>query len=244
MRFSLKAATFILGIAVAGIPVYATAITGEANIGGNVFVNSTAINFGGTFSVPTSVPPPVETGAFAGLSNVGGTAGTIGSLNNATTPVGTTLTPPYTDFMVFSGGLANPVMFDLTSLEAGFGTMAGCGSDAVGNVCTPAGSPFTLIQGPGSVTVELTLLGDAYTGTKATGFSPATLGAFTTQEVINGGTISGVLAAAAGSGINASYSAQFTANAPSTIPEPASMLLVGMGLLGAGLVARRKKVRS
>lgn len=217
-------------------PMFATAVTGVANIAGNVVVTGTTINFGNTFSIPSTTPPPMETGDFAGL-----TGGTIGNLNVATEPVGTVFATPVTGFIDFSGGVTTPVMFDLTEIAPGFGTLAGCASDTLGNECTPTGSPFTIIQSNNSVIVDLTLYGNAYTGTSTSGYSPYTVGAFTTQSVISGGTISSVLAAAGtAAGANATYSASFTATA---VPEPASILLMGAGLLGAGLVARRK-VRS
>jgi hypothetical protein len=45
--------------------------------------------------------------------------------------------------------------------------------------------------------------------------------------------------------LNTGFSATFTATTiPTTIPEPASMLLMGAGLLGVGLVSRRKARKS
>jgi hypothetical protein len=54
-----------------------------------------------------------------------------------------------------------------------------------------------------------------------------------------GGTLPSIIQTlASGRSINGiTYSASFVA---SPVPEPASMLLMGLGLAGAGLVARRK----
>jgi hypothetical protein len=215
-----------LGCFIAVSPLSATAITGTANVAGNVVVTATSATFNPTLTVP---PGSVETGSFVGL--------TSGTYNQTTlTGVGAVSVAP---FITFSGGLATPVIFNLTTIMPGFGTLAGCTSGAIGAQCTPAGSPFTLIQSAGNtVSVVLTLLGDGFTGTAASGTS-STVGAYTTQ-VTTPGTIAGILAqlGTPGGSINQSYSATFTAT--NVIPEPASVLILGMGLLGIGVISRRR----
>jgi len=202
-------------------------ITGTANIAGNVAVTGNNIIFNSTFVNTTGAS---ETGAFAGL-----TGGTIGSLMGSS--AGATNVP---GFATFTTGVATPVTFDLTFISPGAGTVAACGSAAVGSLCTPTNSPFTLLQLTSSTVVaSLQLNGDAYTGSAATGTTPTT-SVFSTQLVAPG-TIPAVLAQLVTGGVsNITYSASFTASASNPVPEPASMLLLGMGLVGAGLVARRK----
>jgi hypothetical protein len=54
------------------------------------------------------------------------------------------------------------------------------------------------------------------------------------------GTITSILTASGTpQGVSESYSGSFTAS-NAVIPEPFSLLLMGFGLLGVGIVARRK----
>ena len=205
----------------------ATTITGQANIAGNVTVSGNTIAFSPTFM---STVGATETGSFTGL-----TGGTIGSLTNG--PQTGNVSVP--GFINFNQGVASPITFDLTYIAPGIGTVANCSSSAIGAQCTPTGSPFTLFQlSSNTVLASLNLNGVAYTGSSATGSTP-TVGVFSTQDVMYG-TIPAVIAALQGGGTltGITYSASFVASP--TVPEPASMLLMGMGLLGAGLVARRK----
>ncbi len=207
----------------------AAPITGVANIAGNVSVSGSSILFSPTFTNTTGA---TETGSFTGL-----TGGTIGSLTGG--PVTGNVSVP--NFIMFTQGVAAPITFDLTYIAPGVGTVAACGSSALGAACTPAGSPFTLFQlTSNTVLASLNLNGVAYTGTSATGTS-VTTGIFSTQDVVYG-TIPAVINALQGGGTltGITYSASFTASSTPTVPEPASMLLMGVGLLGAGLVARRK----
>ena len=207
----------------------ATAVTGIANIAGNVSVTNTDVNFAPTFT--TAGPGATETGDFAGL-----TGGTIMSLHGG--PQTGTVNIP--NFMSFVTPTAT-VWFDLTYIAPGTGNTADCSSSNPGAQCTPViggqKSPFTLLQlTSNTVIASLQLNGEAYIQPKSSGFSNA-VGIFSTQFVMPG-TIPGVLAQLSSGGINGvTYSASFTAT---PVPEPASMLLVGLGLIGAGLIARRK----
>ncbi len=209
----------------------ATPVTGVANIAGNVTVQDGTIMFAPSF---TATAGAMETGAFAGL-----TGGTIQSLSGG--PTTGFLPTPVTGFINFTMGVATPVTFDLTYIAPGVGTLAGCFSAALGSECTPTGSPFTLFQiSSNTVLASLQLNGNSYTGTSATGTSPTTA-IFSTQSAING-TLPEIFALLASGGAisGVTYSASFVATTPPAVPEPASIMLMGVGLIGAGLVARRK----
>jgi hypothetical protein len=211
----------------------ATTVSGQANIAGNVTVQDGTITFAPTF---TNTSGAMETGDFAGL-----TGGSIQSLTGG--PITGFLPTPVVGFVNFTTGLATPVAFDLTYIAPGVGTQAGCFSATPGSECTPNGSPFTLFQlTSNTVLASLQFNGVSYiAGTAASGTSPTTA-IFSTQTAI-GGTLPEIFALLAGGGAvsGVTYSAQFVATNPTPpVPEPASMMLMGLGLIGAGLIARRK----
>ncbi len=204
----------------------AAPITGGANIAGNVDVTGSSVTFAPTF---TSTFGASETGSFAGL-----TGGTIGSLTNG--PATGAVSVP--SFIQFTSGVAAPITFDLTYIAPGVGTLGGCTSGSPSAICTPSGSPFTLFQlTSNTVLASLQLNGVGYTGSSTTGSTPV-VSIFSTQTAING-TVSSIYSTlvSGGSVSGVTYSASFQ-TAP--VPEPASLLLMGIGLIGAGLVARRR----
>ena len=206
----------------------AAAVTGVSNIAGSVRVTNDSILFNPVF---TNTNGGLETESFAGL-----TGGSIGTLTGG--PKTGEVNMP--GFIHFDEGVAVPITFDLTYIAPGVGSAADCGSSATGAKCTTPGSPFTLLQlSSNTVVASLQLNGEAYTDPKSSGYSYAT-GIFSTQFVVPG-TIPDILAQLQTTGgIDSTYSASFST---SPVPEPASMLMMGLGLVGAGLVAR-KKVRS
>jgi hypothetical protein len=237
-RFSVKSVFPALGVSAVLCLAFAvsasatTIISGSTvNITGGVTVTPTEIEFAPTFSaIPNTVAQPTEqTGSFLGV-----TGGAIQTLTG----------PPLTgaisvsDFITFTGGAA-PVLFDLTTIQPGVGTLAACSSTALGAECTPAGSPFTLIQGQGDVAVFLTLDGNSYTGTPGSGTS-YTVGSFTTQFTVLG-TIPAVLAALVSpSGVSTSYSANFVATNPTPEPSTGACFMFGSGLIGLSFIGRSR----
>lgn len=204
----------------------ATPVTGFANIIGNVDVSGNSINFMPAFSNGGAL----ERDDFAGL-----TGGSIKSLLNG--PVtGATFVPT---FVSFTDGLAAPIYFDLTYIAPGVGTVANCSSSALGAICTPAGSPFTLFQLPSNTVIAtLQLNGNLYAGSTASGVSPAA-SVFTTQTVLNGTIPEIVNLLASGQSLTGiTYSASFLAS--SAVPEPSAMALLSIGLIGATLIVRQQ----
>jgi hypothetical protein len=209
---------------------FATAIgTGEANTGGTVLVDSSGI-----FFTNFTAPGP-NSGSYAGT-----TAVTQGNLMG--TP---TLTPNLTDWATFTTPTGT-IIFDLQTINAGFGTGSCVSptSDVVGNSCTPSPlSGITLTQSaPNFVSITFSGTGIAYTNTSAGGSTP-TVVSFTSQNNVPG-TISAILAEVTnpnGSGFTDSVSVTYDSTATSTVPEPASLSMMGFGLLGLGLIGRRKR---
>ena len=203
--------------------------TGVANIDGTVLVNTSGVFFFNNSNVANQFNAAPSTGSYSGL-----TGGTIDNLT------GPPVTGPVSiiDFATFNATIGT-INFDLTNIFAGVGTNAACGSNTVGNVCTPTGSPFTLTQTNTGVTVTLALSGVAYVGTSATGSTP-TNGLFTAQVIVPG-TITSVLSEVGSSTLPLqTYSATFASTA---VPEPATSGLIGAALLGLGLL-RTRRIRS
>jgi hypothetical protein len=207
-----------------------------ANVaGGGVTVNGSGLFFN---TSGANVPNPfavggTNTGSFAGLTG--------GTIQNIAPPiVGPTNVPAFATFNTAAG----VVTFNLTDIMPGVGTAGACTSNTVGNLCTPIvmgfTSPFTLNQiSSNAVSISLTLNGEAFLGTAASGTSP-TVGTFTTQDTMLGTITSILTASGTPAGVTESYSGSFTTGAGAVVPEPFSLLLMGCGLLGVGIIARRR----
>lgn len=235
---------------------FSAMITGLVTVTGSASVSATAIDFFNT-------PPPCTTPTLGGGTNgcflvVGTPTGNFtglsspsGGVNNGTILdlVGGNITGSKNiqGFMTFS----NSVIFDLVNLPAAGNPGCSTVDPTLGGVsCVPDGngpSAFRLTNGPGTgagqtgpantVAVQFTVGLNGYTGSNAV--STPYIGIFaTTISNANAATILASLAANGGTGSFGpkGFSADFS---PAAVPEPATMLLMGFGLLGVSFASRK-----
>jgi len=197
---------------------------------GTVTVTSSTVTFN-----PSSPADNITTTAGTNLTYDASTAlgvGVAGVVKNLTG------TLPVASFMTFPSVAS--LVFNLTAVGPGVAN-TNCAALVSGQTCSVvAGSPFVLqlVSSPAGVSTAATF---AVNGSDSDATSMGTwLGLFTAQ--IAGMTPAQIQAEilAGGSSTPVSFSGSFTATA-SPIPEPASALMVGVGLLGALALVRRRR---
>ena len=222
----------------------------QLNISGDATVFATAINWkcdqpGDT--VCTAVPPPANKGDFSVTSSSGsfapynGTFGLITNINNAAQPLNQMFSLP--NFLTFDLVTANNLTMELQFIPLGTDTLS---TTCAGIThCTPQNSALNTPSNPNGISAFN--LDQNGTGTAASfgviglihaqdGSTAPISGIFTAQ--FNGLNPQQVLALTV-SGANSTYSSNLSLT---IVPEPTTLLLTGLGLIGLSILGR--KVRS
>jgi PEP-CTERM motif len=231
MARRLILALALVGASAAG--ANATVISGSFNISGNMTATATSVSWASSTAVANQATIGLSpTGSFASLAT---TSVTIDNLNLATEPVGSTFAAQ--SFLTFLSPLASSfpnLMID--DIAAGIGTATACTeAPASGQVCTPTGSMFTFVNGPGGSSS----LSFGLSGMTSDGKSSWT-GAFTAQFNAPYQTILSDFAAAGSFSTSYSATIDVTAERQTGVPEPLTLSLFGAGLAGAAAMRRRK----
>jgi hypothetical protein len=235
LNLKLLGLSLLAGALTSTSALAATVGAGTFNLSGTAVGTTGGIDFYltspgdqmGSINLPTS-------GVFADLAPT-----TVEMIQNLTS--GNGVTPGTTfDFMNWIQ-LTDGINLDATNIP--IPSFPVCtGGEAIGTSClVNAASPVILTQTDTGVAARINIFGDAHyagqtTETPFTGlFTSPTTNFNTITDFESYFNTHGALPAL-------SYSASFTTPAVSAVPEPAAFGLAGLGLLGVGLLRRRKKI--
>lgn len=236
-----KIFTGLLTLALA-IPMVSSA-SAQLGIVGNASVGATFINFG-TFPTGTPYAAAGSYGTFeVNLVTAGGVFANNGVTTGETGMIQSLMQPtfPTTPFITFNTGGSNLRLFATSIPNPGSGG-AGCVNTGTFLICQNASNVDVSVSIDGTITGDTTHPGaESFVGIFSATFPNTTVAALEAAAAGNNAnnnppcpTVNGVMACSP-------FSATFDVN---VIPEPVTLFLMGIGLVGAGLVVRRNRARA